>query len=1295
MREADRAIAARNTGSTSRPFMCALLLAAALSLVISASASALSQRGHTFSTTFGTPGSANGQLLKPAGIAVNEETGDVYVVDAGNNRVDRFNSAGVFIAAWGFGVADGKKSYEVCTTECKKGLVAKGRGGFFAARSIGVDNSKSSPSHGDVYVEVQPFEFETEKGHEIEREFAVIDKLTSTGTQITQINGFKETQEPGETLEEIEEPWGMTVNENGEVSMFKEEELITWNNAVINKTKDFKELEFEGEAAPGLAIDEAGNALIGVEDPSGSPIEIAEVNSSGLLLATSIFGRRATGVAMEYGQDDVIIDNGRTVSVLGPDHVLLQTLNEEQSEAELGEGAGVAVNVSTGTIYVADAGAGRVSVFGPEAAGQPTVDSAFKAELTSRSVQLNASIDPHGSDTDYSFIYSTGALPPVGQPCVSPCVEAPVPAADLGAGFGAVPATPLQIEGLTPETRYVWAVRASNEHGGVQSIEREFTTPIVEGSALPDGRVWEQVSPQNKNGAAIFAFPKEGGATESSLDGQKATYVASGAIPNSEGKEDPEGNHAPELTQIVSTWHETGWTSQDVDHQFEAGEGVFPGNGNGYRMFTPDLSQASLQVLGSSKIERPPLDGSSTQERTPYVRDLAAECTIAPAPTSCFQPLLTSALTGAREFGGKASFVGGSADLQHVVIESTAPLTSQPVTSQTNLYEITEGSLKLVNVLPGTTETAATGSALGFRGGAVSMVENAVSEDGSRVVWGVEGSTPGNLFLRDTATGKTVQLDAQQPGVEVSKTLYPSVPATYEHAYYEGATPDDSRIFFSDEWRLTKDSTAAPGRQDLYECEIEESEGEPKCKLTDLTASGNSELHAGVLGFLGYGGEQDSSGAPTSATVYYVANGALGENTAATHCEPGTVASSKSNEEEEGKVVEATALNQVCNLYAQHYDAGTGTWSAPKLITQLSQEDEPDWLAPSARHASERGLVRQVTSRVAPNGQYLTFMSDRSLTGYDTREAHNGRPVEEVYLYKAASEGTAPLVCASCNPEGKRPTGIFDHLSAGEGQGLAVDRELRWAERWLSGSVPGWTPFEAKSSFYQSRYLSSNGRLFFNSVEALVPQDTNGKEDVYEFEFVGVGGCTTASETYAASTGGCIAMISSGSSTHESVFLDASEGGGDVFFTTDAKLDQLDGDSAVDVYDAAICGREGARNCVLPPAASKPFCELAQTCKPNEDESPEQAPFASPSTTVANGSTNSGKQEVLGTTQEKAKTNTPAKPKPLTRAQKLTKALKACHKIHNHKKRVSCERTARKHYGPVKKTAKKSSGSGR
>jgi hypothetical protein len=48
-----------------------------------------------------------------------------------------------------------------------------------------------------------------------------------------------------------------------------------------------------------------------------------------------------------------------------------------------------------------------------------------------------------------------------------------------------------------------------------------------------------------------------------------------------------------------------------------------------------------------------------------------------------------------------------------------------------------------------------------------------------------------------------------------------------------------------------------------------------------------------------------------------------------------------------------------------------------------------------------------------------------------------------------------------------------------------------------------------------------------------------------------------------------------------------------------------------------------------------------------------------------------------------------AKAKALTRAQKLAKSLKTCHKDKNKAKRASCEKTAHKHYGPIKTKTKK------
>jgi hypothetical protein len=48
-----------------------------------------------------------------------------------------------------------------------------------------------------------------------------------------------------------------------------------------------------------------------------------------------------------------------------------------------------------------------------------------------------------------------------------------------------------------------------------------------------------------------------------------------------------------------------------------------------------------------------------------------------------------------------------------------------------------------------------------------------------------------------------------------------------------------------------------------------------------------------------------------------------------------------------------------------------------------------------------------------------------------------------------------------------------------------------------------------------------------------------------------------------------------------------------------------------------------------------------------------------------------------------------AKPKTLTRSQKLAKALKVCHKDKKRAKRAKCVRQARKRYGPVEKAKKK------
>src|SRR5580700_2147898 len=65
--------------------LCALALAAT---------PALAGEGYGVTTTFGTAGAGNGEFSGPAGVAVNQSSEDVYVVDKGNNRVEYFNSTG-------------------------------------------------------------------------------------------------------------------------------------------------------------------------------------------------------------------------------------------------------------------------------------------------------------------------------------------------------------------------------------------------------------------------------------------------------------------------------------------------------------------------------------------------------------------------------------------------------------------------------------------------------------------------------------------------------------------------------------------------------------------------------------------------------------------------------------------------------------------------------------------------------------------------------------------------------------------------------------------------------------------------------------------------------------------------------------------------------------------------------------------------------------------------------------------------------------------------------------------------
>jgi hypothetical protein len=163
--------------------------------------------------------------------------------------------------------------------------------------------------------------------------------------------------------------------------------------------------------------------------------------------------------------------------------------------------------------------------------------------------------------------------------------------------------------------------------------------------------------------------------------------------------------------------------------------------------------------------------------------------------------------------------------------------------------------------------------------------------------------------------------------------------------------------------------------------------------------------------------------------------------------------------------------------------------------------------------------------------------------------------------------------------------------------------------------------------FHTPRAVRDDGRVFFNSIAALVPADSNGQWDVYEWEPAGVGDCAPSSENAATaqSSGGCVSLISSGTAEEEAGFLDASESGDDAFFLTSAQLNEIDEDHQLDAYDARVLG-------VPPTRPTFPEC-LGEACQPAiqppNDSTPTSASFNGPGNPRSHARTHCGKGKRL------------------------------------------------------------------
>jgi hypothetical protein len=938
----------------------------------------------------------------------------------------------------------------------------------------------------------------------------------------------------------------------------------------------------------------------------------------------------------------------------------------------------IAVDPTSGQLFVnnsaIDVFSGAVVVPGTVMEG--VANAKYESESQTWALDLTGSVNPDGAGSA-TCRFAWGRTRALGNevPCEGAGESAanPVPngTSPVGVHGG--------LSGLAPDTTYYYRLQASNENGpneGEEAQDQEFTTggPGVHGESVSgvtsvSATLNAEIDPNNAPTTYYFQL-----GTGASYD--ESVPAAPGAVLGS-SKGDLNASVHLQGLRAGTVYHyrvvavdETGGEVVVVDGpeesfttQVASTEFTLP-DGRAWELVTPPNKQgAGIIAIGNEQGDDIQAaqsgDGITYGATAPFVAnpagnrspEVAQVISLRDAPGMwSTQDITTPHNEGAIELaiGHSAEYKLFSSDLSLGFVEPMGhtPLPPLPVGSEKTVYlrEAGGGYEALVTSANVPSDCKFGGNEEGA--GRVHLEDG--TPDMNHVLLGIEPEcespdfTPG---LYEWSAGKL-----EPVGVLPSKEVVSTGLAGVRRA----VSNDGSRVVWSYGNTLylrdmVKGETVPIAEEASFQIGSSEGSrvfftaGDRSLNVFEVT-SGSTEPLAGKATRLTQGAVSNVVGAGEDGSdVYFVSGVVLGDG------------------------AEHGAESGGHNLYVEGYDEAAKAWKSPVFIALLSSEDSQTW-------GPERGL-QSTTVRVSPNGRYLAFMSDRSLTGYENRDANSGVPDEEVFLYDAE---TGHLVCASCDPTGARPVGLLE--GGGYDENL-VDYAKTWEGRWIAANVPGWTTESLGAALYQSRYLSSNGRLFFNSSDALVPADVNGKEDVYEYEPVGVGSCQppgygqSASEVFVEGIGGCIGLISAGTSAEESAFMDASEGGGDVFFLTLSRLSQRDYDTSIDIYDAHEC--TAAARCAPAVAATPPPCTTGDSCKPAP--SPQPAIFGAPSSETFSGAGNIVPAASTPVVTSRA----------LTRNQKLAQALRACGRKPK-RKRAVCVRQARRKYGTISSRSQKS-----
>jgi hypothetical protein len=396
-------------------------------------------------------------LVRPTSLTVEQANGNVYVTSNGSNELDLF------------GMEGGSPAGGLITPITGPTELPFHFGGEEPSE-VAIDESDESgdPSNGDLYVS------DSRNG--------VVDKFKPTGlggyTYVCRFVGYGQgCVEKPTTTPTWNEPDGVAVDSHGNVyiaSFGPETGAVYEFNPEGRNVREFsgEDIGTRGhETGPvDVAVDANNNIYINNYHNS-----IVKINSSGHQSLLDEGGSR--GVAVD-SHGNVFVDDSSAI-------VEYNELGEEVNR--FGEGAltplpseGIAVNNSTGDVYVSIREAATILAFGQVTV--PSVITGGSSEAKGTTAKVAGSVNPEGIEAHYLVEYG-----PCNENRLTNCSESPYSEATAEIALPEPSGTnPEPVEamltGLSPETAYHYRLVGTNANGNKHGKEATFTTgPAVAG----------------------------------------------------------------------------------------------------------------------------------------------------------------------------------------------------------------------------------------------------------------------------------------------------------------------------------------------------------------------------------------------------------------------------------------------------------------------------------------------------------------------------------------------------------------------------------------------------------------------------------------------------------------------------------------------------------------------------------------------------------------------------------------------------------------------------------------------